>query len=634
MPISVSDPLFSAVSAQFNADNPNFLSDACNLINRSPLLVAEIQQLDATPDVSGGRTVVQLTDSTGEGADSSYHSDVIDFTNLATYNDGQLSYAGGSLTAPYDSVTPASVFVGILGYELGHWFDPALSPIYVQNEVSAYSTDQATLTEFASEGTSSYDQAQIKAQIDSTLTSDPVPSDMAGGLGLFNPAGDLTRDTDELKLLQTIPNEGQAKSYLASQFWNTPILGGTFLSTYWTSYTGDGARNFLGIDPTTVTACAVQENAAGLLTGGTINTTTNSYALTFTGVGHETAAISDLSGKLLYTEVFTATTAPLYTIARYQTGGTIVADASAVETLTGSNNNVTDNRNGFAVVGNANIISSLAQGASDTITGNANRFFAFGSAAGNIALNGSNNELILGANATTITGAAGATTVFGGSGVLDYAAGGGTLVLGGAATIAGASADQTIFSSGPTRFTGGTGYADVIEGAGSATISAAAGGGWFEGGASGNNVLSGSNSGLGTVLDAGGNGDRLTGGTNGGDYFVAGAGNETLVGGNVIGTNTFFLGSGFDIVTLSGTSVADTGRGFANIVSSGTAQVFGGTGQADSFSATSGTLNIYGYRPGTDHITAGIASTTQAGGSTVLHLSDGALITLHGVTSA
>ncbi|WP_428391743.1 beta strand repeat-containing protein [Lichenicoccus sp.] len=633
MPISVNDPLFSAVLPQFNADNPNFLSDACNLINRSPLLVAEIQQLDATKDVSGGQTVVQLTNNTGEGADSSYHSDVIDFTGLANYNDSQLSYAGGSLTAPYDSVTPASVFVGILGYELGHWFDPTLSPIYVQNELGAYSSDQATLTEFASEGTSSYDQAQIKAQIDASLASNPVPSDMAGGLGLFNPAGDLTRDTDELKLLQTIHDEGQAKSYLASQFWNTPILGGTFLSTYWTSYTGAGARNFLGIDPTTVTACTIQENAAGLLTGGTINTKTDSYALTYTGVGHETAAISDLSGKLLYTEVFTGTTAPLYTVARYQTDGVVVADASAVETITGSNNNLTDNRNGFTVVGNTNIISSLAQGATDTITGNANRFFAFGSAAGTVALNGSNNEFILGTNATTITGGAAATTVFGGSGALNYAAGGGTLVLAGAATITGASANQTIFSSGPTQYTGGTGYADVIESAGSATISAAAGGGWFEGGAAGNNLLTGSNSGLGTVLDAGGNGDRLTGGSNGGDYFVAGTGNETLIGGNAIGTNTFFLGSGFDVVNLSGTSIADTGSGFANIVSAGNAQIFGGTGQADSFSATSGTMDIYGYRPGTDHIIAGIASATQTGGSTVLHLSDGALITLHGVTS-
>ena len=627
MPISVSDSLFAAISAQFNADNPNFLSDACNLINRSPLLASEIAQLDATPDVSGGQAVIKLTNNTGEGADSSYHSDVIDFTALATYNDSQLSYAGGSLTAPYDNVTPASVFVGILGYELGHWFDPALSPIYVQNEIGGYSSDQATLTEFASEGTSSYDQAQIKAQIDSTLASNPVPATMAGGLGLFNPAGDLTRDTAELKALQTIHDEGQAKSYLASQFWNTPILGGTFLSTYWTSYTGSGARNFLGIDPTTVAACTVQENAAGLLTGGTLNTATNSYALSFTGVGHETAAISDLSGKLLYTEVFTATTAPLYTLARYQTGGTVAADASAVETLTGSNNNVSDNSNGFTIVGNANTISSIA---GDAINGNANHLFG---GAGTITLNGSNNELILGANAITITGAAAATTVFGGSGALNYAAGGGTLVLGGAATIAGASANQTIFSSGPTQYTGGTGYADVIESAGSATISAAAGGGWFEGGAAGNNVLIGSNSGLGTVLDAGGNGDRLTGGSNGGDYFVAGAGNETLTGGNLIGENYFFLGSGSDTVKLSGTSVADTGSGFANIVSSGAAQIFGGTGQGDSFSATSGTLDIYGYRPGTDHVIAGIASAAQTGGGIVLHLSDGALITLHGVTS-
>ncbi len=632
MTISMNDPLLRSVLTEIDAGNPAFGSDVINLINRSPTMVAEIEQADAQPDVSGGQTAVQLQNDPSQGASSYYRSDTIEFSALSTYQDKALPYAGGSLTASYDLVTPASVFVGEIGYELGHVLDPTLGPIYDDGLYDRYSVDQAVLTEFASEGTSSYDESRIKAQIDASLPGDPVPSTMANGLGFFNPAGNLSKDTSELRLLQTIHDEGQAKSDLASQFWNTPVNGGTFLSTYWNPYLAAGSRNYLGINEASVTGVSVRENAGGVLLGGTITTTTDSYDLTFNGIGQETAGVTHLRGDLLYTDAFSDVAGTPYGLTRTQSGASFTTDPDAIETVVGNGNGLTDTANGITVRGSANTVSAVAQGDDVALVGDGNVVFSTADTTGllDISLTGAANEMVLGGNATTVSGAGADSTVFGGSGGLAWNAGGGTLVLSGPSTIAGAATDQTVFSSGRAVYAGGTGYADFIGSAGSATIGAAQGGGWFEGGSAGKNLIQGSNSGIGTVLDAGGDDDTIAGGTNGGDYFVAGAGNETLVGGNTIGTNYFFLGSGFDAVTLSGNSILDTGSGYADIVGSGQAQVYGGSGAGDTFTATSGTMDIYGYRPGIDHISGAIASTSHDGGSTVLRLADGAVITLHG----
>ncbi|WP_428391472.1 hypothetical protein [Lichenicoccus sp.] len=636
MSITVNDPFFSGVAAQLDADNPTFLSDVVNEINRSPTLVTEIQTLDATPDQSGGQALVALQTNSGEAADSFYHSDRVNISNEVTYDDTKLPYAGGSLTGSYDPVTSASAFASTIGYELGHWFDANLSPLYNQGLFSHFSVEQATMTEFASEGTSGYDSAAIKKQIDSTLASNPVPSTMANGLALFNPAGSYQKDTDELRLLQTISDPGQAKSFLASSVWNSPIDGGTFLSTYWQSYANVGSKNFLGIDYTKVTGVTVQENAAGLLTGGTMTTATNGYTFSYSGVGQETAAVTDLAGNLLYSETFSDPSGSVYALGRVQTGGSFAADPNAIETVYGSSNRVTDVARQFEVQGTANIVTAQSQGETVTLQGDHNILISAAAQGGtlNVALDGGGSELVLGGNTTSVTGDAGSTTVFGGAGGLTWDAGGGTFVLTGPSTIGGSAQNQTVFTAGGTDFQGGTGYADVIGSTGSDTISAAAGGGWFEGGMGGDNVITGSNSGQGTVLDAGGNGDHLTGGTNGGDYFVAGKGNETLTGGNGVGTNYFFLGSGTDAVTLSANSIVDTGTGVASIFSAGLAQVYGGSGGADTYAANGGTLNVYGYRHGTDHVSGGIASAVDQGGSAVLHMTDGATIILHGVGMA
>ncbi len=639
MAISVNDPLFSAAAAQLDAENPEFLSDAVNLINRSPLLASEIQQLDATPDESGGRTVIQLQNNSQAGASSFFHSDAINISDLGTYDDSQTPYESGSLTQAGDPVTPASVFVGELGYELGHWFDPTLAPLYNAGQYGSYSVEQAVMTEFASEGTSGDDEARIKAQIDASLPGNPVPADMANGLGFFNTTSDTARNTDELRLLQTISDQAQAKSYLASEIWNVPVDGGTFLSTYWSSYQGAGSVNFLGIDQAAITNVTVQENAAGVLTGGTIATGTNTYVFSYDAVGKETAAVESPQGTVIYTDQFTDAgtgNGALYGLTRTESNASFTTDPHSTEAIVGNSNALADTAAGVTVVGNSDTVRVVAQGEAVGLQGNNNVVVSNADPSGslNVHLSGSGNELILGGNATTVSGGGGGTTVFGGSGAITYAADGGTLVLSSAATVAGGAGQQAVFTDGGLDYTGGTGYADVIGSLGSDTISAGAGGGWIEGGAGGNNLLTGSNSGVGTVLDAGGNGDTLTGGTSGGDYFVAGSGNETLFGGNDVGTDDYFTGSepGLKTLELSGNSVVNIGGGPAIIQSSGSSSVFGGTGQADLYSASSGTLNIYGFRPGTDRIGDASSGSSVSSAGLALHLTDGATIILHGVS--
>ena len=131
---------------------------------------------------------------------------------------------------------------------------------------------------------------------------------------------------------------------------------------------------------------------------------------------------------------------------------------------------------------------------------------------------------------------------------------------------------------------------------------------------------------------AGGNGDTITGGSNGGDYFIAGAGNETLTGGNLVGTDYMFLAGGNDTLRLTGPTAVDTGTGSASIdLTAGTSTVYGGSGGGDLFTAAAGTLDVYGYRNGTDGIGGSVSGLVWNGQSTTVSLSNGASIVLHGV---
>jgi Ca2+-binding RTX toxin-like protein len=135
------------------------------------------------------------------------------------------------------------------------------------------------------------------------------------------------------------------------------------------------------------------------------------------------------------------------------------------------------------------------------------------------------------------------------------------------------------------------------------------------------------------VLQAGGSGDTIDGGSAGGCYFLAGSGNETLNGGNTAGTALFFLGSGRDLVNLgSGNSIVDTGTGQATVVGTGSGDVYGGTGGADLFTAVGGNTSVHGFRIGLDHV-SGAGGAVVQGANTVVTLSNGGRIELLGVTT-
>ncbi len=625
--VSATDLLFGNVAQQ---TNPTFMADVVTLINESPNLVAEINTLDNTPDQDGGQATINLQSDSGEGGDTYYHADYINESTLVSYDDSTTPYAGGSFTNAFDSVTSASVFVGILAHEIGHWLDVNLAPIYLQGDLAHYSLQQAVATEFSSEGKAAFSQYTAKAQIDA--------ANGGAGIGYFGDANSLAQDSDQLRLVSKISDIGQAESYLGSQFWNVNVNGGTYLSNFWTSYGNGGAINYLNISESAITNVTVQLNDSGSLIGSTIQTASLNYAFAYSGVGNETASVSDASGNLLYTTVFTDPgTSSFYSLALYATGGDITQASYANETVIGNNNIATDSGSGtvFNLNGDNNYLFSVAASATDSVTGDNNTVYSF-EAAGtvlNLTLSGLGDVVVLGSGATNIYGDSSSSEIFGGSGALTYNGDGGIIVLSGAATIVGSAAHTEVWGgAGTVQYIGESGYDDVIMSTGSATIHAGGGGGWYEGGTNGHNFIQGSDSGLGTILAAGGNGDTITGGSHGGDYFLAGAGNETLNGGNSFGTQVMFLGSGFASVTTgTASSIIDTGSGSALINGAGSTMVYGGSGQSDTYTAEAGSLGVVGFRVGVDHVGGSINSVAFQGNNTTLQLSDGASVTLFGV---
>ncbi len=273
-----------------------------------------------------------------------------------------------------------------------------------------------------------------------------------------------------------------------------------------------------------------------------------------------------------------------------------------------------------------------------TISGNAN-LITLGSGASQVSEStpGAGNTIIGSAGNLIVTG--GNATVFGGAGNLVYSGGGGIQVLGtGNTTIAGGAAGTV------SEIFGGTGTIDyagqaekgyVIGSEGSVSVIGGAGGGWYEGGTNGNNVISAG--GIGTVLDAGASGDHLTGDANGWDYFLAGAGNVTLTGGNSSGTQFYFGGTGNateNLGTGTSTLVASTGAESINcgLNDSATIWLTATSGTTLTSAGTGGTATIVGFRAGQDHLHAvAVTSDTYSGGNSNFITSSGDHITLIGL---
>ena len=174
-------------------------------------------------------------------------------------------------------------------------------------------------------------------------------------------------------------------------------------------------------------------------------------------------------------------------------------------------------------------------------------------------------------------------------------------------------------------------------GAGSDVITGGQGGGLFAGGSQGNNVIiAGQQS--STIFGAGG-GDLLVAAGSAPDVLIAGAGNETLTGVGSSGANTFYAGSGNDL--LGGGSGNETFIG-----GTGSETVIGGTG-ADLYGFVSGLSSggndlIFGFDPGKGDkiMLAGYGAAEQAnalhnqqagGAGTTITLSDHTQVTFVGV---
>ena len=154
------------------------------------------------------------------------------------------------------------------------------------------------------------------------------------------------------------------------------------------------------------------------------------------------------------------------------------------------------------------------------------------------------------------------------------------------------------------------------------------------------NLIVGSNSGQGTVLQAGGAGDHLIGGTQGGDYFLAGAGNETLTGGNAAGTQAIFggtNGTGSGAARQRERDHQHLDRGDVDHRCGHLCDLRGDErrrADAQCVGRHAGCVN--GFRVGTDHVnlSGGGWSDTQQNGSTILHNSvTGTTYDLHGVVA-
>ena len=319
---------------------------------------------------------------------------------------------------------------------------------------------------------------------------------------------------------------------------------------------------------------------------------------------------------------------PLGNIFVYGSGNSVVGSGADTILGNGSNNLITDRAGGviFAAGTNDSIVATGSAfvvlggaGASDIATLGGT---AFGYLEGNTQVDATGSNALLfvsGTNVATV-GAGGYAFDFGGSNTVQ--ASGSTVIYGGRGSV-----DFINTANANALITRGTGSVTAEGGAGSLRA---------YGGANGNNLLVGGTG--STVLMGEGNGDTLLAGSGTVNALYAGSGNETLSAASALGAVTMTGAANNFASTLmmggAGSNMFVSDLGAATMIGGANAVlnnfVFGAAGQG-------ATDLISNFRAGTDTLTLNsgvtIVTETRATTGTILQLSDGASVTLSGVTA-
>ena len=578
--------LLNGMEQQFdNAGAGNTGSDVLSDVNASALLDAEVNTLSEQGYTVSVDTTDQPTVDAGPFS-----------MPLYDWQDDVVATQGGSLTAAADNVTESGVIAGKIAATAALVEDSNMAPLNAHN-YAGISVDRMLGVLILDEAKQDYSQMVVKEQDE----ANPQAAHAATRYIEFSNGGTVAQSSAALQAAAATASMQAAENSFASSTFSTTEGQSDLAQVIAAASASSGPSNQAGIDLTHVTSATATTNAGGNALIGTVVTTVAN------GV------------EFTYTTAYSTT----------------VPAESTVVVATGSNAQLTATGTAFSVNGNDNFVSD-SQAAAITLDGAGNTLVSTVSG-GLVEVEGSGALLVLNGGATHVVGAGSGTRLFNGSGSLDYSAPPGTLVLGsGSATIAGS--DTVFGGTGTIAYQGAGGTGDVIGGAsGHDTISAAQNG-WFAGGSQGMNLIVGSNSGQGTVLQAGGAGDHLIGGTQGGDYFLAGAGNETLTGGNAAGTQAIFGGTGQDLVQLgSANAIINTSTGAMSITGAGTSAIYEATnGGALTLNASGGTQDVHGFRVGTDHVnlSGGGWTEVQSGGSTILSSAHtGTVYRLEGVSA-
>jgi Ca2+-binding RTX toxin-like protein len=325
----------------------------------------------------------------------------------------------------------------------------------------------------------------------------------------------------------------------------------------------------------------------------------------------------------------------------------VVPDTATTAVIFGSGDN-----NQSVLAGRANLNFNAAGGSGTVATGDGNnQIIVPATDPGNwLIQTGAGNDTIraLGGGSDSISAGSGHNYIQLGSGSAQITTGGADTILAGsgsetiAALGAGAvPATDVVYGGSSMLFLVADGGATVFGGTGSDTVIGGTGSDLLYGGTAGNNFLQ-AGSGPATLF-AGGNGDQLYAGGSAPQALHASSGNETLFGGFASGQDTFYGGSGNDLITGSAgqsTFVLGTGNATINAIPNISDQnVFDVIkGQAGGMDTVTGLTNASqllvslsgGFTPG--DITHALNNQTTNGSSVTITLSDSTTITFDNIT--